>query len=314
MRFRHCRYVFPLGIACGVVLRLVPAHAMAPETCVGPKVSALVPPGAEWDSATSDLTRRLRELTNLDPCARMTIRPQDVGAVVEVTTSDGRQAARRVNSVKELLAAAEALLVLPPAPQSHPASVARSSPLESPPVDRTPLKAEVPPTHVELGAGGCLRFGGGPLYSDGGVVGFADFVLDHWLLAVTGRWDIAAAFVNEPTPRDFKMRSNSVGVGVGRRFEIDNTNLDVMLGPNLILETQDADDGQRDVHGAAGDFRLAVSLKVSGPRSSSVRAFAVGDFEASPARVRSLKYIDRSLPSLPWWSSGVAVGILWGAQ
>jgi len=127
------------------------------------------------------------------------------------------------------------------------------------------------------------------------VIGFADFVLDHWLLAVTGRWDIAAAFVNEPTPGDFKMRSNSVGVGVGRRFEVGSTNVDAMLGPNLILETQDADDGQREIHGAAGDFRLGVSLKVSGPRSSSVRAFAVGDFEASPTRVRSLRYIDRVL-------------------
>ena len=51
-----------------------------------------------------------------------------------------------------------------------------------------------------------------------------------------------------------------------------------------------------------------------GPRSSAVRAFAVGDFEVSPARLQSPRYIDRSLPSLPWWSSGLAVGILWGAR
>ena len=100
MRSRPCRYLLLFGIACGLALRLAPAYALAAKGCAGPKVSALVPAGAEWDSATRDLTRRLHELTNFDPCARMTIRPQDVGAVVEVTTSDGREAARHSSWVR----------------------------------------------------------------------------------------------------------------------------------------------------------------------------------------------------------------------
>jgi hypothetical protein len=145
------------------------------------------------------------------------------------------------------------------------------------------------------------------------VAAFADFALDRWLLAVTGRWDIADAFVNQPTPGDFSMASTSVGVSAGRRVEFRGGSLDALIGPNVVLESQETDESDPEIHGAAADFRLDFALRVSGPRSSSMRAFAAADFEASPARLRSQKYIDRSLPQLPWWSSGLAIGVLWGA-
>jgi hypothetical protein len=43
-------------------------------------------------------------------------------------------------------------------------------------------------------------------------------------------------------------------------------------------------------------------------------AVSPSDFEGSPARVSSQKHLDRALPQLPWWSSGLAVGVLWGAR
>ena len=253
----------------------------------------------------------MRGLRDLDQCAQVWVRPSGQGVVIRITTADGRQATRQVDTEAELLRTAEALLILPP--EGAPA-LAPPSPLELPPRDPRPAAQPSSSTHVELGAGGSLRFGGGPLYVGGGVAGFAQFALDRWLLAISGRWDIADAFTGETTPANFAMQSTAVGVSVGRRLELANVALDAMVGPSIVLEGQDADDGDRDIHGAAADFRVALALRVSGPRASSLRPFATGELEASPARLRAQKFIDHSLPPLPWWSSGVSVGVLWGAR
>jgi hypothetical protein len=269
-----------------------------------------VPQGPEWQTATNQLAEHLRSLSDLDKCARLMIRPSREGVVLEATSSDGRKTTRQADSVPELLRTAEALLVLPPQPRM----AVKLSPLELPPPESPLANSEAASTHVELGVGGSLRFGGGPLYAGGGAAAFADFALGRWLLDVTGRWDIADAFVNQPTPGDFSMASTSVGVSAGRRIELRDASLDALIGPNVVLEGQETDSSDPEIHGAAADFRLAFALRVSGPRSSSIRAFADCDFEASPARLRSPKYIDRSLPQLPWWSSGLAIGVMWGAR
>ncbi|HWZ92740.1 MAG TPA: hypothetical protein VNW92_27930, partial [Polyangiaceae bacterium] len=216
----RCRLAWGLAFA---IASIAPRAAKADsDACVAPKINLVVPPGPEWQSATTDLTVRLRGLPDLDKCARVLVRPSGLGVIVQITTGDGREASRQVESEAELLHVAEALLVLPPEPvRAMPAP----SPLEVPPRESRPAPQEAA-THVELGAGASLRFGGGPIYAGGGVAGFAQFALDRWLLAVSGRWDIADAFVSEPTPTDFSMESTAVGVGVGRRLELGGAALD----------------------------------------------------------------------------------------
>lgn len=288
------------------------AQTAAAQECQTPNITISVPADPEWEPAAEDLTEHLRALRYVDQCARIVVRPNDTGVVVEVSTSDGRHAVRQVDSEPALVHTVEALLVLPP---PLPAQPGAPSPAELPPHDAPPPpRAASATTHVELGVGGSLRFGGGPLYVGGGAAGFAQFTLDHWLIAVSGRWDAADAFLNEPTPSGFSMQSSAVGVSVGHRLERGTTNLDALFGPSIVLEDEDADDGEREIHGAAADFRLALGLRVSGPRAASLRAFAAADLECSPARLRSRRFVDHSLPQLPWWSTGLAVGVLWGAR
>jgi hypothetical protein len=131
---------------------------------------------------------------------------------------------------------------------------------------------------------------------------------------LTARVDAIDGFVSQPTPADFMMESAAVGVNAGRRLELGPVSLDALLGANLVLEKQDADDGDREIAGTSADFRLGLAMRISGPRSASLRPFAACDIEASPSRVQDKKSLDHSLPSLPWWSAGLAVGILWGAR
>jgi hypothetical protein len=156
--------------------------------------------------------------------------------------------------------------------------------------------------------------GGLPLFVAGGVAGFADLALEPWMLRVSARWDITTGLLGEPTLTDYYLMSTAVGAHVGRRFELGSTSLDLLLGPNLVLETQDADDGQRDIRGSATDLRIDLGARLSGPRHSNWRAFASADLEVSPARLASKHFAHPGLPPLPSFSLGLALGVLWSGQ
>jgi len=287
---------------------------MTPEVCSAPKVNVELPPGPEWADATEQLTEHLRAIGDLDRCARVSVRPSGAQVILEISTSDGRTATRRVDNLAGLLRAAEALLVLPPAPL---AAAPKPSPQELPPAEsRAPRPSAIPPitAHVEFGAGGSLRWGGTPTYVGGGLAGYAQFALDDWLLGVSGRWDFVDNVIGEPTPTDFAMDSNAVGVNVGHRFDLAGAALDTLVGPNIVVETQSADDLVKDIDGDAADLRVSFTVRVSGPRRGTLRAFAASDVELSPGRLRKQRFVDRALPALPSWSSGLAVGVLWGVR
>ena len=292
--------------------------AAAGAACDAPTLSVLVPDEPAWASASTRLATTLHDLHDLDRCARVTVRPDGSGATLHITTSDGRNADRHVDSLTELLTTAEALLALPPelpheGKSADPPPFTPSSTKATPRIPES-VKPATATERVELGAAGAVRFGGAPVYAGAGVSAFAAFVLDRWLLSMNARFDVTDAFVSKQTRDEFHMQSTAVSVSAGRRMNIGQVALDALFGANVVLESEDADYGDREIHGAAGDFRLGIALRISGPRSAAIRPFAVGDFEGSPTRIRNKRYIDRALPNLPWWSSGLAVGILWGAR
>ncbi|MET0790538.1 MAG: hypothetical protein ABW061_03375, partial [Polyangiaceae bacterium] len=207
----------------------------------------------------------------------------------------------------ELLRASEALLILPPDAKPAPAP---PSPLEMPP-EEPRLVAPRPGAHLEFGVGAAARLGGSPLFLSGGLAGFADVVQSHWLIEVSARGDITGGRLTEPTLADYYLASTGIGVGVGRRFDFQSTFFDALVGPHVVLETQDADDGARDVNGSAADFRLGLNARWSGSRWSAWRAFASFDFEASPARIGKPHFADPSLPAFPSWTCGLAIGMTW---
>ncbi len=310
---RPARIGHTLVVVLGVTSFGSVSPAWAQQGCTSPQLNLITPAGDSWHNAAEQLGEHLRAVGELDKCARVTGRPDGTGVLLEITTGDGRTASRHVENLPELLRTCEALLVLPPKPVPMPLKVTAA---ELPPPEPVKQAAAAPTHHVEVGVGGALRFGGGPLYVGGGISAFALFAQGAWLLSASARWDAVEAIVTEPTPMDFYMQSEAVGVSFGRRFTLASLQLDALVGPNIVLESQDADDvdPNRDVHGASADFRLGAALRVSGPRFSSVRAFATGDFEGSPARLRSSKSLDRILPTLPWWSSGLSVGVAWGLE
>ena len=289
------------------------ASGAVTTACSGPRVTVTLPEREAWRTLRSDLVEHLRALRDLDRCAEVAVGAAGDLLTLDVTTGDGRKASRQVASEAELLRASEALLTLPPALVQPPPPPLIQSPSELPPPEPERAHTE-DKAHIELALGGSARMGGAPLFAGGGVAAFADVTLDNWLLGVSGRWDIADGLVTEPSLMDYFMTSTAVGVSLGRRFDLGNAALDALLGPNVVIENQDADDQDRDVHGSAADLRLDLGLRVSGPRSSKWRAFVALDAEVSPARVRKQRFADPVLPPLPSWSAGLALGVSWSAR
>jgi hypothetical protein len=88
--------------------------------------------------------------------------------------------------------------------------------------------------------------------------------------------------------------------------------LDATLGPNLVLENQEAYEGTRDDVG--GDFvelSVGANLRLFAPRSSAWRGFALLGGELYPARVGHEQRHAATLPALPAFSATLALGAAW---
>jgi len=286
--------------------------------CRGPEVTLVVPDAEhdQWQTLRSKLSDHLRTLPDLDRCAQLTLHVRGANLVVEVHASDGRVAARTVTSEAEVMRVSEALLTLPPQAAKLPTAVTpaaepllQARELPDPPDPRPATREPAP--RVELGVGVAARLGGSPLFVAGGIAGFADVAIAPWLLGVSARWEITTGLLNEPTLMDYYLMSTAVGVHVGRHFELESTSLDLLLGPNLVFEAQDADDGNQDIGGSAADVRVDLGARLSGPKRSRWRAFGSTDLELSPARLAKDRYAHPGLPALPSFSWGFVLGVSW---
>ncbi|HYP99266.1 MAG TPA: hypothetical protein VER96_11410 [Polyangiaceae bacterium] len=293
------------------------ALAQSNPPCSGPEIVLAMPhpEQARWQTLRTELSEHLKTVRDLDRCARLTLNARGDALVLDARTSDNRFASRTVRTQEQLLHASEALLTLPPNTEnSHPAVLPVEEPHDSPSSPDPRIDTPIRPAHVELGAAASARLGGAPWFVAGGVTGFADAVVQPWLLGVSARWDISGGLISQPTLMDYFLMSTAVGVHVGRRFEVSGATLDVLLGPNLVLEFQDADDGQLDIAGSAADVRIDLGARLSAPRRARVRAFGSADLELSPARLLNEQHANPSLPALPSFSFGLAVGVLWSSQ
>jgi hypothetical protein len=304
-------------IAAVAICPAIPAPADAATQsagCTGPELSIAGTPETRWDAALETVRLRLQQKLDLDRCARIRLEPAGDEMSVHVTLPDGRRAGRRVNMPGRLLEAVEALLVLPTM------ALARDSELVPPDLHAdvagrsTSSEASLPAAHLELGLGAEGRLSGAPAYGGVGAVMSAELALNAWLVGIGARWDVANDTIAGPSPGGFNMEGFALAVAIGRRITAGEVDLDGLVRPEIVVDVQEADGpGGDGIGGTESDVRFDGLLRVSGPRVSRTRFFAAADFEVSPSRVRNSRRIDPLLPRLPYWSSGLAVGIIWGA-
>jgi hypothetical protein len=176
-------------------------------------------------------------------------------------------------------------------------------------------RPRTPPLQREFGAGigTSLHLAARPTFLGFGLTGDLHGVIDRWVYGAWLRWDARQRAVDERSvPSDLTMSSFLVGAYVGARSVLGPVALDATLGPNVLIENQEAFEGTRDDVG--GDFvelSVGANLRLLAPRTTPWRGFALLGFDVYPRRVgRELRRAD-TLPVLPAFSATFAVGAAW---
>jgi len=307
-----------LLVLVGVWTHGLNAWAKDAASCRGAELDVKGASGP-WVRRIEEARARVRQAPDIDPCARLSFTAKDNEMIMRVVLADGRTAVRRILRPEDLLETVTAVLLLPRRPQPPKQELESNSnivmptavPVAGPELTRD-AKPELVSAHLELGAGAAARISGGPAYAGAGASAFANVLLDPWLLGVFARWDAVESPLSSP-PSGFNMQTFALGVQMGFRKSLGGLSLDGMIGPEMLVESQEADGPDDGIGGDVSDVRLEFGLRLSGPRRSRMRLYAAGGIDASPARIRRAKQLDPGLPPLPSWSSGLTLGLMWSA-
>jgi hypothetical protein len=296
----------------------------AAASCTGPEVRLEGQLDARWQDAARELPARLAQFPGLDPCSTVRLFERSQRLFVQVELSDGRVARRYLEQGDEPLAIVAALVTplagpepAPPAPPGTQAAQVVDA--ERPPIaSSSAIEADAPP-HVtlELGLGPSLRLAGTPRYFGYGLTAYFGVSVDRWLIGVWARYDIRdLALEQEDLPGDLDMASVLIGVNLGYRVLLAQSALDLLLGPNVLFENQEARsaDGQGEVGGVFADMSLALMARWLAPRRGAFHFFAQLSGEIYPLRAADRVVRAPELPALPTFAGTLALGAAWSSR
>ncbi|MFT3926861.1 MAG: hypothetical protein QM778_30225 [Myxococcales bacterium] len=305
---------------CAGVAAAVPAYGLAQASpwgsaCANARLEVVNSLPSPWLAPVVEVCERLETMKDVDPSAHLRIVRSGEQVVVEVSLLDGRSALRRVRRPEDLQATVEALVVVPPDP---PQAVVRPVPVaeEVLPKDRP---AREPPraaghaaaTPIELGVSAMGRLAGTPIYLSAALAGYGGVRVDRWLLAMSARWEGFQTLLHDAPPL---LEMSTVGGGflVLRRL-VDRAHSALELGgTSHVLGTfQSAQNGSEHSRSNV-DVRVGTVMRLRGVDASSW--WLALDAECSPWRSTHPMHSYASLPALPSWSLGLAVGVVWEAR
>jgi hypothetical protein len=319
-----------LPAALGLLLAVCPGAALAVERGC-PAVA--IEPDAGFRERFPELVERIRaELAarpNLDACARVELRLQDVAVItVAVTLPDGRAASRSVTRREDVLPTLQALLLVPDdaraAPETsapRPATSARRPlPVPRPQgADRDlPTPVTAPRTlGVELSIISGVRIGDGQFGYGAGALSFLE--VKSWLIGFEGRAD-GYRSIRGGDPET----ALELAILAGKRLNFGSVALDLSAGPGVALrgvafsETRSAPalgmpvpadvTMQRSESSTGPVPRLLVGARLGFSSRSVFRTFIGIDGEWGPAREPVDPGEDVSSPRMPRYTVGLALG------
>ncbi|MFO0728325.1 MAG: hypothetical protein U1E65_31380 [Myxococcota bacterium] len=307
------------------LLFLVGGTAGADEViCEDPGVRVQGQVSDRWATSIGQACHAVQDLADRDREARVKIMAATSEVlVVEVALRDGRTAVRRLKDPETLTPTLEALLTLPPTPVA--AALTSAAPIATPAPDTktvaitTPIPTPEAPSFsagfvgFEAGAGVSARAAGTNTYLSMAPTIFAELRLGNWLVGIDARWELLE-FRPESHHDRIDMDTIGLGINVAHRFDLDFMELDTGFAPRLVIEFQ-SDDSNPDIDVSAStpDLRLGMVFRgIFG--KGAFRPFVAFDAEFSPTRLRHSRRLLDGFPILPAYSTGLAAGLMWGAE
>jgi hypothetical protein len=229
----------------------------------------------------------------------------DTSVHLHVESSDGRTADRIVRKPSALAATVAGLVasipdepVEPLAPLSEPVR-----PAPSPPPDadqaRPPLRA---PVGLWVGAGMGARASEPALFGMLDFEGRIDVSVREWLLVGSLRYSVSL-----PSGYSGTYSEADLGLGLGRRWELGKTAIDLSFIPS-VAASRFTDSDEKGFQGTVVQFRVGASARWSVPLSSSWRLTLTLDTDLAPQDAVHPVRVEHEAPPLPAWTSGFRLG------
>ncbi len=302
----------PAFAGAALTLSLVAPRALAFE-CRAPRLHLALPQAPDWAAAAEDLEWRLRRSPSSRPMRERErfrhFRARDRG---------------RFNLGRPPSKARESRVPRSSRAPSKPCSCSHRP--ERSNAHRELASARIRPAREASAAAtrqrgqcscGCraaARLGGPALYVGAGLAVFAAVGLSGWELNLGVRWDMADLVLSDPTPDGFNMDSEAIQIALGRAWSARGAELELLVGPTVVFESQDVAGSDDLLGGETTDVRIDAMLRGSLPRNSAIRFFGAADFEVSPSRLAHPRQFDAALPTLPSFSAGLTAGVLWQSR
>ncbi len=317
---------FPVQTVCAAWLALVGWPSLARGQCqvtVHPNRAAL-----PWRQASVEAMQHIESLpTETRDCRDVSVEVREHGALVTMTTRDGRLAQRPILRPEDLTPTLSALMTTV-AVSSGEASHREDRPLRATAVVKVPPAGDADQDasnaprphggHVVIAGAVGARWGA-PNQLLGSVVQVAAGVsLAHWELGVFAEVEpVHSSSFN--VPGGFKMWSACAGIAAGVRLPTGPLALagGARLGAGIVSETAtsqgDAQDAAGDQNGSIGG---AVAEPLAGlyggvvwPSRNRLRARSLLLLDATPTRLGATRTVDAALPPLPAWSVTIQLGV-----
>lgn len=304
------------------------AQSSDAQTCAGPVVRASAELEHSWAAALGELRAKLTVQSDIDRCAQVGLRDNGERVLVTVLLGDGRLAARTVSTADAAVASVEALLTVLPglelsdAPKLPEESkelpvakvVAEAKPEASTPETSAESARSKPARviEVDLGFGATARVSGRPWFLGYGLEAHAGVAINGWLIGGWARWIVRDQLLEGKPPPQLIVSSFLLGAFAGRRLVLRSVALDLLIGPNLVLNTEEAAGDPTDIGGEIGSFALSTTLRLLVPRHGSPGFFSALVADLTPARITHPQHTDPALPDLPPWGASIVLGVFWG--
>ncbi len=322
MSNRARAHVSGVHLVFGVITSITSITSITCITCItraalaeGTCAVEVQPPSApdEWQIAARNVGAESGALASEDnDCDHIVVHVDDTGAWVELVTTSGAHAKRRVATPAELEPTVAAMLVRFPLDASKDASkdaksAAGTSSPPNPPATSSGAKAS-----LLLGFLVGLRVGFPHHFVSPMLGGYAGVALGHWELGIFGQWEMNYVSSSVPLPSGVQLYAIGAGVSLGRRLLVSDSLAMIVEGHlgGAVVNEEGNEATMDGIGGAQAEARVGAGIGITVPRSSSVHLRPMLSFDVAPTRFSKRgQYLDSQLPAPPQWGISLSVAL-----